>query len=80
MNRNRKSEIRDTMQTLKRCITTLENIRIDEADYYENIPSNLEGSERAEESEYALDLLDTALDNLSLGVEFLEEIVEGEVI
>ena len=80
MNRNRKNEIRNTMQTLLRCVSILENVRLDEANYYDNIPENLKESERAEESEYALDSLDTALDNSSLGVDYLEEIVESEVV
>ena len=80
MNRNRRNEIRDTMQTLMRCVSTLENIRIDEADYYDNIPENLRESEHAEESEYALDSLDDAVNDISLGVDCLEEIVGSEVI
>lgn len=80
MNRNRKSEIRDTMQTLLRCVSTLENVKSDEEDYYDNIPENLKESERAEESDHALMFLELALDEISFSIEFLEEIVECEVI
>ena len=72
MNRNRKSEIRDTMQTLLRCVSTLENVKSDEEDYYDNIPENLKESERAEESDHALMFLELALDEISFSIEFLE--------
>lgn len=80
MNRNRKSEIRDTIQTLMRCSSTLENIKDDEEDYYNNIPENLKESERAEESDHALMFLELALDEILFSIDDLEEIVECEVI
>ena len=46
-------------------INTLDNIRDDEQDYYDNIPENLQYSQRAEDSEQAIEYLDEALDFLN---------------
>lgn len=45
-------------------INTLENLKDEEQDYYDNIPENLQYSQRAEDSESAIDNLDEALDLL----------------
>lgn len=47
------------------CINTLESIKDDEQDYYDNIPENLQYSQRAEDSEAAIDNLEEALDYLN---------------
>lgn len=80
MNRNRRNEIRDTIQTIRRCISILERVRTEEEIYHESIPENLSSSERAEESEIALDLLDDAVNNIDIGVEYLEECVGDAVM
>ena len=46
-------------------INILENIKSDEEDYYDNIPENLQYSQRAEDSEAAIDSLEEALDLLN---------------
>lgn len=45
-------------------INTLENIRDDEESYYDNIPENLQSSQRAYDSESAIDNMNEALDFL----------------
>lgn len=45
-------------------INTLENIRDDEESYYDNIPENLQSSQRAYDSENAIDNMNEALDFL----------------
>lgn len=46
-------------------INALDNIKGDEQDYYNNIPENLQCSQRAEDSEAAIENLDEALDMLN---------------
>ena len=46
-------------------INTLDNLKDEEQDYYDNIPENLQYSQRAEDSEAAIDNLDEALDLLN---------------
>lgn len=77
MNIKRRGDIGSIVCTLNRCISTLENIHSDEEDYHDNIPENLENSERAEESEEALESLDSAINEISIGVEYLEDIAGG---
>lgn len=46
-------------------INELENIRDDEENYYDNIPENLQSSQRAYDSESAIDNMNDALDSLN---------------
>lgn len=46
-------------------INELDNIKSDEEDYYSNIPENLQYSQRAEDSEAAIEKLEEALDLLN---------------
>lgn len=56
--------IRDK-KSLRNCINELENIKDDEQRYYDNIPENLQYSQRAEDSEAAIDNLEEALSLLN---------------
>ena len=53
---------RDDLYSL---INTLDNIKYDEESYYDNIPENLQYSQRAEDSEMAIENLEEALDLLN---------------
>lgn len=46
-------------------INTLDNIKDDEQDYYNNVPENLQYSQRVEDSEAAIENLEEALDLLN---------------
>lgn len=74
MNKMRRKELSDvinglnTMQDkddLYSWINTLDNIKDEEQDYYDNIPENLQYSQRAEDSEEAIENLEEALDLLN---------------
>ena len=74
MNKARRKELETVISNLNEiqgkddlyaCINELEKIRDDEQDYYDNIPENLQYSQRAEASEYANDSLDEAIDLLN---------------
>ena len=54
-------------------ISTLEGIKWDEEDYFDNMPENLQGSMRGCESEEAIDNMDQALDALNEAVEAEDE-------
>ena len=71
MNKARRKELETVISNLNEiqgkddlyaCINELEKIRDDEQDYYDNIPENLQYSQRAEDSEAAIDNLEEALD------------------
>jgi hypothetical protein len=74
MNKARRKELVDLVRELRSAkdkddiysvINTLENIRDDEESYYDNIPENLQSSQRAYDSENAIDNMNTALDLLN---------------
>lgn len=74
MNKARRKELAEVIQKLNQVrdksdlyneISTLEDIKSDEESYYDNIPENLQYSQRAETSEEAIDNLDEALDLLN---------------
>ena len=46
-------------------INELESLKDEEQDYYDNIPENLQNSQRAQDSEQAIDNLEEALDLLN---------------
>ena len=57
MNNSRRKQI-------EKVIDELEKIRNDEQDYFDNMPENLQYSERGEKSEFAIDALEFAIDQL----------------
>lgn len=74
MNKARRQELSDVIRELNRIqdtddlyawINTLDSIKDDEQSYYDNIPENLQYSQRAETSEAAIDNLEDALDLLN---------------
>ena len=74
MNKARRKELSDVIRGLNAIqdkddlygwINTLDNIKDDEQDYYDNIPENLQCSQRAEDSEAAIENLEEALDLLN---------------
>ena len=74
MNKARRKELSDVIRGLNTIqdkddlyswINTLDNIKDDEQDYYDNIPENLQYSQRAEDSEEAIEQLEEALDLLN---------------
>lgn len=73
MNKARRKELSDVIRGLNMIqdkddlyswINILSNIKDDEQDYYDNIPENLQYSQRAEDSEQAIENLEDALDLL----------------
>lgn len=61
-------------------INTLDNIKYDEESYYDNIPENLQYSQRAEDSEAAIENLEEALDLLNEAYDKEEFDVDNELI
>lgn len=74
MNKMRRKELAKVINMLEEVqnkedlyliINELEDIKDDEQDYYDNIPENLQYSQRAEDSEMSIDNMDVALDLLN---------------
>ena len=74
MNTKRKKQLAELATKLEEIQRSLEEIQDEEQDYYDNIPENLQDSERAQTSDNCLDLLTTSIDTLIEVIEHLEDI------
>jgi hypothetical protein len=73
MNKDRRKRIDEAIKKLEDAQTILEECRDEEQDYLDNIPENLQGSERYETAEAAVDALDSACENLEEVISSAEE-------
>lgn len=80
MNKNRRKEL---MELARRAETwaaqgeelkdALENICSDEQDYFDNMPENLQGSQRGMDAEEAIDAMNEAIECMNNAIEAAEE-------
>lgn len=80
MNNTRRNQIRELISKLETINFELdvlrgeiESTKEEEQEYYDNIPENLQNSERAENSEYAIDDLDSAISNIENALEYTND-------
>lgn len=62
MNKQRRNKIKNNINALEIIKSNLEDILSEEEDYFNNMPENLQGSMRGEDSEEAIDALTEAID------------------
>lgn len=74
MNKQRRKSIMDVIKNIESIKSDLESILFDEQDYFDNMPENLQGSIRGEQSEEAIDTLDEAISSLDEAINSLQEI------
>lgn len=77
MNKERRKNIQGIADQLEELKGNLELIQEEEEEYRDNIPENLQGSERYEKAEEACDALSEAVDNLDDIIASLGELAEG---
>ena len=75
MNKDRRKKIADVISKFEHVKEMLEDILYEEQDYYDNIPENLLGSERAENSEEAIDMMQEAVENIEEAINNLNEVI-----
>lgn len=75
MNKNRRNSIQDICIRIERIIDLLKDISIEEEMYYDSIPENLQGSERAALSEEAMEYMDESIEYLEKAYDRLNEIM-----
>ena len=76
MNEVRRKALRDVINGIQRLSDELEALCGEEEDYRDNIPENMQGSERYDKAEEAIDLISEAVDNLRCAVESIESAIE----
>ncbi len=74
MNNDRRNEIHRICNKLNNLMEELNSVCEDEQFAFDNMPENLQGSERGMASEDALDAMDSAMDHLSEAWELLDDI------
>ena len=76
MNKARRKEIEALIDELEDLKSRIESVQSDEQDYFDNMPENLQSSERGELAEEAVGNLDSALDSLDEAIESLREAMQ----
>ena len=77
MNKARRKNIQDVVGQLEDLKSALEDVLHEEEEYRDNIPENLQGSERYEKADEACDTLSGAVDGLEDIITSLGELAEG---
>lgn len=75
MNKARRKTLAEAMDLLYRAKDILEGVRDEEEEAFNNIPENLEGSDRYMAAEETLDTISEAYDSLEEMLENLEEVL-----
>lgn len=80
MNKNRRKELMEWVSKAEAWAAqgeelkdVLENICSEEDDYFNNIPENLQGSQRAMDAEEAIDAMNEAIESMGNAIEAAEE-------
>lgn len=74
MNKNRRVALKNDAVTLRRVISSLEQIRDEEEDSISNVPENLSFSEKYNEMTDAIDSIESAIDNINEAISDIEQI------
>ena len=74
MNNKRRQQIKNILLRLETIKYDIDNVFGDENEYYDNIPENLQSSDRAIDSEEAIEMLEEALENIDLVIDNLNNI------
>jgi hypothetical protein len=75
MNKLRKKRLCKVLDNIDVALSLLDSIMIDEEEYKDNMPENLQGSEKYKISETACDCMQEAFDSLESAIGSIEEIV-----
>lgn len=75
MNKQRRKNIKNNIDALGIIKNNLEDILAEEEDYFNNMPENLQGSIRGEESEEAIDILTEMIDAIEECIDNLDGIL-----
>lgn len=75
MNRARRQQLKKWLEDLEKIKAELEVICSDEEDYFDNMPENLQGSQRGMDAEEAIDQMNEAVSSIEDAISIIEEIV-----
>ena len=75
MNNKRRAEIRKIHMALETILSDIERVKDEEELAYDNMPENLQYSDRGEASQEAIDCLEEVYNNMEEIIDLLEEVV-----
>lgn len=75
MNNARRKQLGKWLKDLEGIKNELESICSDEQDYFDNMPENLQGSQRGCDSEEAIGQMEEAVSSIEEAISIIEEIV-----
>ena len=75
MNKTRRQQLRKWLEDVENIKSELETICADEQDYFDNMPENLQGSQRGSDSEEAVAQMEDAVSYIEEAISVIEEIV-----
>ena len=73
MNKERRAEIRNIMYAVENIKTRISDVLDDEQFAYDNMPENLQYSERGEKSQEAIEALESAISSIDDLIDSMEE-------
>lgn len=76
MNKERRKSLREIQSKLERLGQDLEALKEEEEEYRDNMPENLQESDRYQRADEVCDLLQEALENLDNAYQQIEEAAE----
>ena len=76
MNKIRRKALRDIMEQLEALKDSLELLQSEEEDYRDNMPENLQGSEKYETADTAISNMEDAVSNLEEAICSIEAAME----
>lgn len=71
MNNERRKQIAALLDRIESVCSEVEELQSEEQDYYDCMPESIQGGEKGENAQAAIDALDSAVQSLREAVEFL---------
>lgn len=75
MNNARRRTINSIARDLRLVLNKIESVKYEEEYYFDSMPENLQGSQRGEESQDAIESLEDTVDSLEEAIESIEMIL-----
>lgn len=75
MNKARRQQLRKWLEDIEGIKSELETICSDEQDYFDNMPENLQGSQRGSDAEEAIEQMNEAVEYIEDAISIIEDIV-----
>ena len=68
MNKTRRKKIENQINVIEAALSEIEDLKDEEQESFDNIPENLQMSDRAMDSEMALDAMNDAIESIEDGI------------